>query len=394
MKKAMVLLGAGASRDYGAPLTGGLTNIIEREVKADAFVRSMGGDAAFDAIKSKLTSYLKEPRYLNFEQIYHCAHELRFMFSPTPGAFDEFRPILQPFLSNSLGLTQNALTTLAEKMTNAIYAEISRVCDANTLSLESLARFIEGLRTDHVTRIYTTNYDDFPLQAVPNLYTGFDPIPCAGPKRFEIDGFWADEDRPSLLHLHGSVHMGFAPPDGDIGELLWFDDRAEALRRSSFSGSPLPSRMDGTSILRSPVVTGLEKLSRLQQRPLSHFYSAMARDAMRAHVIYVIGSGLADLHLNTWLAEARARTPKPPLLVIDCWPLGFENDTYFEVEPKTIQLFHRLQVHVTESIRGTRIGNWIVSQDRTAAIWDKGFQAFLNAPAELATVLGHLLSTH
>jgi hypothetical protein len=68
-------------------------------------------------------------------------------------------------------------------------------------------------------------------------------------------GFWTDEDRPSLLHLHGSVHMGFAPPpDGDIGELLWFDDLAESLNHSSFSGSPMGPRMDGTSILRSPIV--------------------------------------------------------------------------------------------------------------------------------------------
>ena len=127
--------------------------------------------------------------------------------------------------------------------------------------------------------------------------------------------------------------MGFAPPPhGDIGELLWFDDRADSSKCSSFSGSPLRPRMDGTSILRSPIVTGLEKLSRLQQRPLSHFYSAMARDAMRADVIYVIGSGLADLHLNTWLGEARARTPKPPLLVVDLWPHGFEDDTYFELD--------------------------------------------------------------
>lgn len=388
MTRAMVLLGAGASREYGAPLTGDLTNIIEQAVKADPFVRHMGGDAAFDAIKSELAGYLTEPG--NFEQIYHCAHELRFTFSPTPGASDEFKPILQPFLLNRLGLTQDALKTLAAKMTDAVYAEISRACDANTLGLSPLAQFIERLRADHVTRIYTTNYDDFPLQAVPDLYTGFDPIPRPEPKRFEIDGFWTDDDRPSLLHLHGSVHMGFAPPHGDIGELLWFDDRSEALKRSSFSGSPLRPRMDGTSILRSPIVTGLEKLSRLQQRPLSHFYSAMARDAMRADVIYVIGSGLADLHLNTWLAEARARTPKPPLLVVDCWPHGFEDDTYFELDPKTIKLFHSLQVHVTASIRGTRVGNWIVSQDRTAAIWDRGFQAFLNAPAELATVLGHL----
>ena len=31
-----------------------------------------------------------------------------------------------------------------------------------------------------------------------------------------------------------------------------------------------------------------------------------------------------------------------------------------------------------------------MSEDRTAAVWDKGFQAFLNSPAELQEVLGQL----
>jgi hypothetical protein len=390
MKRAMVLLGAGASVEFKVPSTGSLTNKIENEVMADGFMKMTGGDAAFQTIKAGLAGYLQKPGNVNFEQIYHCAHELIFTCPPPLGAYDEFKPVMQPFVSNTTGLTEEALRALCGKMVEIIFREVSSSCDGCTLDLKPLARFVEALRADYVTRVYTTNYDDLLLQAVPELYTGFDATLTSGPKRFEVDSYWRKECWDGIFHLHGSVRMGFThPPHGEIGELLWFDNRTEALVHSSFSGSS-PRRMDGTSVLRTAVITGLEKLSRVQQRPFSHFYSMMARDAMRSDIIFVIGSGLADLHLNTWLAEARSRSPKPPLLFVDYWPSGFENDAYFVADRKTIALFHRLQVHVTADYPGNRVGNWIVSKDGNAAIWAKGFQAFLNSPAELRTVLPFL----
>jgi hypothetical protein len=390
MKRAMVLFGAGASVEFQVPSTNDLTNKIEQEIMADSLMQMTGGNAAFQVIKNGLDGYLQKPGIVNFEQIYHCAHELRFTYPPTPGAYDKFKPIMQPFVSNTTGLTRGALDALCSKIVEIIVKEVSHSCDSNTLDLGPLTDFIEALRADYVTRIYTTNYDDFPLQAVPDLYTGFDPARKSGPKRFDVNRYWQTERWDGIFHLHGSVHMGFAtPPHGNIGELFWFNDRAEALKHSSFSGSS-PSRMDGTSVLRTAVITGLEKLSRVQEKPFSHFYSMMARDAMRADVIFVIGSGLADLHLNTWLAQARSRTPKPALLFVDYWQNGFEEDTYFDPDSKTIKLFHELQVYITKQYRGTRAGDWIVSQDRTAAIWDKGFQAFLNAPVDLRNVLSSL----
>jgi hypothetical protein len=211
--------------------------------------RPVGGDHAFTAIKSGLAGYLQSP--VNFEQIYHCAHELIFSYSPTPGAVDEFKPILQPFLSNTTGLTEQALCGLCAKIVEVIIAEVSRACDNNPLDLGPLTRFVETLRADYVTRIYTTNYDDFPLQAVPDLYTGVDSAPRSGPKCFELDQFWRKEHADCLFHLHGSVHMGFPNPmvsGGDIGELFWFDDRAEALRYASFSGGA-PQRKKTTPTL-------------------------------------------------------------------------------------------------------------------------------------------------
>ena len=81
--------------------------------------------------------------------------------------------------------------------------------------------------------MYTTNYDDFPLQAVPDLYTGFAQARSAGPKRFEVDEFWNKDMVDLLFHLHGSVHLGIPPPAPGVdffGELFWFDDREAALR--------------------------------------------------------------------------------------------------------------------------------------------------------------------
>jgi len=389
MKRALVLFGAGASVEFKAPSTDGLTKVIEAAVATDRYLQSTGGGAAFHVIKDGLSGYLQRPGFVHFEQIYHVAHELLFTYPPSAGAFDEFKPIMQPFVANETGLSKEAVRSLCDKIVSVIYEEVSRSCEHNLLSLDPLARFIERLRGAYVTRIYTTNYDDFPLQAAPDLYTGFTAGPAATP--FDLNDFWSRQERNGIFHLHGSVHLGYAHVGGghEIGELFWFEDRAEALEHASFMGSS-PSRMDGTSVLRTPIITGLEKLSRVQQRPFSHFYSMMALDAMQADVIFVIGSGLADLHLNTWLGEARARSPRTPLLFVDYWPNGYEDDTYFELDRKVIALFHGLKVHMSENHRGTRMGGWIVSGDRTAAVWDRGFQAFLNSAAELDIVLDQL----
>jgi hypothetical protein len=391
MKRAVIVLGAGASLEYGAPSTGALTNAIERAVLADADMKRLNADDAFKTIKSGLETYLEDPGIVHFEQIYHCAHELISTFAPAPGTTDEFRPLLHPFVSNTSAITKDALQALVQKMANVIFAEVSASCGKSPITFYPFATFLTSLMNTHITRIYTTNYDDFPLQAVRDLYTGFDSVPRATAKPFELDVFWDKEDLHSVFHLHGSVHMGFPnTKTSEIGELHWFDDRAEALKYSSFHGSTV-RQMDGTSFLRTAVITGLDKLSRLQQRPLSYFYSAMARDTLRADVIYVIGSGLGDLHLNTWLHEARSRNPMTPILLIDYWKEDFQDYLEFNNDRKLIDMIHALRMNMSDRSGNTKVGmGWTVSADRTAAAWQSGFQGFLNSPADLGQVLGLL----
>ena len=212
------------------------------------------------------------------------------------------------------------MQAVAHKIIEIIYSEASVCCETPAVGLTPLAEFIARLRKDYITRIYTTNYDDFLLQAVPDLYTGFDPA-WASPKPFGLETFWRKENEASLFHLHGSVHMGFP------------SQFRQALRSVSYSGSTKgtkPVRTQRSEAAASGVWTAPAFCAR-PSSPVSisspDFSSARSRIFTRrshgtrcyADVIYVIGSGLADLHLNTWLHEARTRSPRTPILFIDWW---------------------------------------------------------------------------
>ena len=395
-KRALVLTGAGASLEFGAPSTAELTKAIKTRVRDDKWMQECGSDRAYLEISEILEGYLEDgANAVNFEHVYHCAQELLLTFEPHSSTVNEYRPILVPFLEHWIAPNEQALRALVPRMTEFIFDALSTVCEKPEESLEPLTAFLKKLRADHITRIYTTNYDDFLLQAAPDLYTGFDSA-SPNPKSFDGGAFWKMTDADSVFHVHGSVHLGFGPPqarDADLNVLHWFDCRAEASRHAHYSPSG-ERRMDGGHIITTAVITGLDKLSHLQQPPLSHYYASMARDALTADIIYVIGSGLSDLHLNAWLGDARRKTPKPPLIFVDCWPKGFLEDTAFGLmrEAKLIEVFHKLRMHVSKDYPGDLYGSgWTLDKERTCAIWDKGFLAFLRAPGELDHVLGELL---
>jgi len=395
-KRALVLAGAGAALQFGAPSTTELTNAIEERVRRDAWMRHTGADRAYLEILAFLAGYLQGGVRAVIEVLeVHCAQQLLFTFKPTHGAVNEYRPILVPFIKRRFRSDEEALRALVGHMAKFIFAELSTVCENPKTSLDPLASFLALLRKDHITRIYTTNYDDFLLQAAPDLNTGFPNPPSSDPKRFDPQAFWEATDTDGVFHLHGSVHLGFPRPppgDSDLGTLYWFDDRATALdlAHSPYGGSGEP-KMDGSEVLRTAVITGLDKLSAMQQQPFSHYYASMARDAMAADIVYVIGSGLADLHLNTWLSDARRRNPVPPLIFVDYWRDGFLQTTAGELDRKTVEMFHALRLHVHIDAGGAPYGDgWTLDRNRTCAIWDKGFLAFLNASDELKHVLKQL----
>lgn len=181
--------------------------------------------------------------------------------------------------------------------------------------------------------------------------------------------------------------------DIEIGDLAWFDSRDEALKFSGFSGSGI-SRMDGTDINRSAIITGLDKLGRIQQAPFSHYYAALARDAFESDVIFVLGSGLGDSHINNWIKAVRKDGPKIPLVFVSFWPTDekFYSAVNFDFTDREISMVHDLQMALQSRSGVTyfRPEGWTIDRENRACIWSRGFRSFLEFPESLHEALGEL----
>lgn len=396
-KRALVFMGAGASIDFGGRSTTDLSNSIRERVLACPNLRRCGGDQAYIEIYDVLESYLNDGKNsVNFEHIYHCAHSLISFYLPDNKTVNEYRPILAPFVGNKLKWEKSTLIELVRSIANFIYAEVSESCPKKNKSLKPISDFIEKLRTKYVTRIYTTNYDDFILQVAPNLYTGFSSSVNSSPKKFDSHNFWQETNADSVFHIHGSVHLGFGHPevnDGPFHELHWFDDRVEALTYASFIGSNI-SRMDGYGIIPTPIITGLDKLQQIQQRPFSYYFASLAKDSQLADVILVIGSSLGDLHINSWMSEARRRKPTIPLIYVDYWENGFIDFIdieQFEHNLKLIRMAHVLGMYfINEKRQYNQTKGWVLSNRYKYAIWDKGFREFVQHTDQLGEITSKL----
>jgi hypothetical protein len=163
------------------------------------------------------------------------------------------------------------------------------------------------------------------------------------------------------------------------------------LNNAFFDGSGI-NRMDGTNIDRGSIITGLDKLSRLQQSPFGFYYAGYTKDILEADAIFVLGSGLADLHLNSFMSLARTAKPDVPIFYVGYW--GSEEEFYsavqFDLHERDICLIHELAIDIT-NIRERDVAaclGWTLGADKKSAVWSGGFQSFLANH----TLLTHILS--
>lgn len=392
-KRILVLVGAGASVDFGIPQTKDFTAALERELQDDQYCLESGGWEAYQWVKNTLEKYYgDEPWEAHFERVYHSLHELAAM-KLIDGAVPKYKPVLYPFLKPEHALEDRALRAAAHAMLKAIYKIASTSSALSKHSLNPLTAFIKGLMENAVPRIYTTNYDDFFSQAYPGLFTGF-TNKRDGYNLFNPKDYWAEWNVPGLFHLHGSVHFGFPlggtpDPDVDIGDLAWYESREEAIKHVHGGGSG-KARLDGTQLERSAIITGLDKLGRLQQSPYLSYYGGLTREVNEADLIIVLGSGLGDLHLNTCLLQARRTCPPTPIIYVGWWKDGDLREALRgDLTDQTIAMVHDLRIDICNRAQmqfGSYPG-WAVNTNARAAIYAKGFYSFLQDSASFAQIL-------
>jgi hypothetical protein len=247
--------------------------------------------------------------------------------------------------------------------------------------------FLDGLQVPYTPRVYSLNYDDILWRAAPGLFTGFGQ--AAGPNRFDSSAFFARRDEPALFYLHGSIHISFADPHaGDVGELFWFQDVAEAAKGSDYTGTG-EGQADGTFVERSPLVTGLEKSASVLAAPFSFYFSELLRDLMTSDIILIVGYGLADAHVNALLKVARTSPRQPSLVVLDYFDWM---DVFHNTSAKTLRFTGVLRSPIFDDLTTVpmSVSGWRTIKGHRAAIWNGGFKAFLATGTDIASIVADL----
>ncbi|WP_145915372.1 SIR2 family protein [Geobacter anodireducens] len=382
MSKVCMLLGAGASIEYGVPSTPQLTEQLEVKILNDCWVLHNKADETYKLIRNTLKSFLINPGGEHFEQIYHVIDELsQASYVVQTSAFDEFRYLIQPFIEiKNNGILDSAkLTALGQRYLYYVYEIISKACDTPAFSVAPFSNFLNNMTSAHTLRIYSLNYDDYVLQAKPDLYNGFEKRDNG---KFNKKEYFSNSSISSVFQLHGSIRLGYPSlrhhNNFEIGELAWFENREEALKHCEANSSG-DRQMDGGEVKLSAVVTGLNKLARLQSFPFNYYYSSLGHDLMESEYVIVAGYGMGDIHVNKWLKEARLANPGLKVIIVDKFAPTFLSS----IDRKLIELIHMIRIDFFGNPGNLRRGpgtDWILVPSSKAAVWAGGFQAFLNDP--------------
>jgi hypothetical protein len=138
------------------------------------------------------------------------------------------------------------------------------------------------------------NYDDCVETVAPYFYDGFDAAsPGSLAKSFNWKNFLNNASNYKLAHLHGSVRFGLEEQRPSL--MCSFPD----VESTSHAYGWVP-RKDGDVVSR--MISGLRKGEKLLYPPYNYLYHWAAKALSESPRVIVVGYGVGDFHLNSWLA--------------------------------------------------------------------------------------------
>lgn len=341
-KKLLIIVGAGASIDFGLPSVGAVDKLFDQEAGKtyplvadptsnlyrhcrDAINVYYGGSpkpalrkwANFEEVLYQinlLTSYVSDPLRLHGSNTL-----LRASFLPD---VLEFGRTGKPADGDVLhGLTNTLMDALVDHFIDAC----ATASTAKATEIAELGMFLKALQDEFEIGIITLNYDNLFTQAVTGLHTGFDST-----GKFDPMSVLARTGWNFLYHLHGSVHFAMERVAHDLHGVTWTSTPTKSGAVHA-AGRSSQHSMEGTAYPMSPFVAGYGKTQQILRQPFRTYFAQVNRLVHEADSLLFLGYGFGDLHLNAAFSEVRNR--HRPIVLVD-WaadtqdPLPFRNDTW------------------------------------------------------------------
>ncbi|MBE9467383.1 MAG: SIR2 family protein [Bacteroidetes bacterium] len=261
-------------------------------------------------------------------------------------SFGKNRPILNERYYYELYL--HYIFKIIEKI--KLYDNIKNINQAKYKQINShFCKFLQKLKENGIVRYYTVNYDYLPTKISPFKF--FDGYNSNG--KLDTYKIVNSLDIDCYFHLHGSHELNF------IGE-----------KSNNYRGTKCAFDFRRNELIFSNIITGYNKLDRIQSESFRHFNNQLLFDCNKADTLYIVGYSFGDTHINNAINVAMQKKTK--IIVID----------YFEnADEDSIDLFkqkyYRIQPLPEYDIADMERNKFIFKKNRVE-IYFKGFESYLS----------------
>jgi hypothetical protein len=327
----MVVVGAGASIDFGMPSVNGVDTLFCTWAKENYRLACNKNGSLYSYVRDAIENYyrLNEIRfeaYTNFEEVLYVLLQLSKMVTNSESSFPinaflemkSFPQIIHDHVLTSVDGSH--FSELASYLVDKLLERFRSRCgviDLESENFQKFSGFINRLNREFNTVFISVNYDNLITQACQGLFTGFN-----GHGSFDASAFYSHSpfDRSpcgSIYHLHGSVHFDMVATDRALHEVTWNNDLSVS---QNSSGRNYGHTTERTPILTSSIIAGYGKSNQIQRVPFRNYYSVLDQVALDADAFLFLGYGFADQHLNN--AFYPVASSEKPVVVIDHADIG------------------------------------------------------------------------
>lgn len=329
-KKLLIIVGAGASLDFGMPSVKTIDILFENWAKEILSLKSDSTKSLYTWVKECLTAYAQQnsrnriDNIVNFESLLFTIQNLATVLNDDH--WQHFNNRLKPFIQvNSMpeiqrfGKTKiadgNDFHFLHSYLVDKLLEHFRDICKTvnndKKSEIEKLTDFFNKLKNEFDLGFVNLNYDNVILSCLPDLETGFDNKTGEFSREKLYSGKWN-----FCYHMHGSVHFNLKSNKTEMHKIYWNSDLTSTFAQNS-SGRNSNYTSEGLSHLNSAIIAGLDKSNQLLKEPFGPYFMQLDKVIHESDAILFLGYGFNDTHLNRIFPFIRHDKKKRKVVILD-----------------------------------------------------------------------------
>jgi len=359
-KKLLIIVGAGASIDFGLPSVKTIDSLFEKWALEIVTLKNDKDKSLYTWIKECLLVYTKQnpqnytENIINFENLLFTIQNIAVILNDKDWKFYNNR--INPFIDlksipDIIKFGKDKETDggdfhflhsyLIDKLLEYFKTICTTINTDKKLELAKLNIFYTNLKKDFELGFINLNYDNVILSTLPDLETGFDRITGEFDRNRIYTSSWN-----FCYHMHGSVYFDLKGNAIDMHKIYWNDDLNSTFAQNSL-GRNSNSTSEGLNHLNSAIIAGLDKSNQLLKEPFGPYFMQLDRLIHESDSILFVGYGFNDTHLNRIFPFIRNDKKNRKVVIID-WADDKEDGLNFRHDNWSCGVFETIPFDASE----------------------------------------------